>query len=200
ARILELSGNISDALSTYKELPSEKEKNSFYLLKIGILEERLGNIDEAEKYFRKALKFSKGEIKEDAVYHLVYLLVKNKKVNEASNLFSDFKKERKDLSLRLKFIEGRILCAKGEFEKTMKIVKKELKKDLSTEMERDFLVLGGLAKMQDEKHPEAVHYFQKCIDIARKEKDILHEAMFMNNKGLSLLRIDSYKEALEELE
>jgi Nif-specific regulatory protein len=200
ARILEMAGNINDSLSIYKELHSENKKNSSYLLKNGTLEERLGNKEEAEKYFRKVVEISKGKTKEQAIYALGYLLIRKGETEEISEILSDFKKTEGKLPLRLKFLEGRILCAKGEFKKTMKIVKEELKKDLTSEIRRHFLTLGGMAKQQNEEHKEAVDYFQKCIDIAKEEKDVINQAMFMNNKGLSLLRIDRYNEALEELE
>jgi Nif-specific regulatory protein len=199
ARIFELAGNINEAVSLYKKLIA-KEKNPFYLLKIGNLEERMGNKEEAEEYFRGAVKTSKGKIKEQAIYSLGYLLIRTGELDEASGLISDFKKTEGELPLRLKFIEGRLLCAKGEFTKTLKIVEKELKEELSPEMRRHFLTLGGLAKQQNEKHQEAIKYFQKCIDIAKEENDIINEAIFMYYKGISLLLLDKYRETLEELE
>ncbi len=199
ARLLEMAGNINDSLSIYKELLSQ-EKNPFYLLRMGSLEERTGDKEEAEKYFRKCIEISQGKIKEKAIYSLGYLLIKNEEIEKASRLISDFKKVEKDLPLPLKFIEGRILCAKGKFEKTLAIVEEELKKVLSPEMRRHFLTLGGIAKQQNEEHQEAIEYFQQCIDIAKEEKDIINEAIFMNYKGLSLIRLDKYSEALEELE
>jgi len=199
ARLFEMTGNINEALSLYKKLLSGEE-NPYYLLKIGTLEQRIGNKEEAEKYFRKAVKASEGKIKEQAIYSLGYLLIRKKELEEASGLISDFKKDKEELPLRLKFIEGRLLCEMGEFEKTLKIVEEELSKYLTLEMRRHFLTLGGIAKQQNEEHQEAIKYFQKCIDLAKEEKDIINEAIFMNYKGISLLRLDKYRVALEELE
>ena len=92
ARVLELAGNINEALSLYKKSLSENIKNPFYLLKIGSIEERIGNKEEAEKYFRKAVKISEGKIKEQAIYFLGYLLTRKGELDEASGLISDFKK------------------------------------------------------------------------------------------------------------
>jgi len=199
ARLFEMTGNINEALSLYKKLLSGEE-NPFYLLRIGNLEERIGNKEEAEKYFRKTVKTSGGKVKEEAIYFLGYLLIRKEDLNEASKLISDFKKDEGELPLRLKYIDGRILCEKGEFKKTLEIVEKELTKNLSSEMKRHFLTLGGLVKLQNEEHQEAIQYFQKCIDIAKEERDIINEAVFMNLKGMSLLRLDKDKEAMEELE
>jgi Nif-specific regulatory protein len=199
ARLLEITGNINDSLSIYKKLLSKEEK-PFYLLKLGTIEERIGNKGEAEKYFRKAVKISKSKAKEQAIYSLGYLLIRKGEIKEISKILSDFKKTEDELPLRLKFIEGRLLCEKSEFKKTLKIVKEELKKDLSPEIKRHFLTLGGIAKQKNEEHKEAIQYFQKCIDIAKKEEDTINEAIFMYYKGFSLLRIDKYREALEELE
>jgi Nif-specific regulatory protein len=199
ARLLEITGNINDSLSIYKKLLS-KEENPFYLLKLGIIKERIGNKEEAEKHFRKAVKISEGKAKEQAIYSLGYLLIREGDLDEASGLISDFKKIKGELPLRLKYIEGRILCAKGEFEKTLRIVEKELRKDLSPEMRRHFLTLGGIAKQRNEEHQEAIEYFQNCIDIAKEENDTVNEAIFMNYKGRSLLRLDKYREAQEKLE
>ncbi len=199
ARLFEIAGNFNDSLSIYKKLLS-KEKTPFYLLKLGTIEEGIGNKEEAEKYFRKAVKISKGKIKEQAIYSLGYLLIRKGETEAISKVLSDFKKTEGELPLRLKFIRGRLFCTRGEFEKTLKIVKEELGKDLSPEMRMHFLVLGGIAKQKNEKHKEAIRYFQKCIDIAKKEKDFINEAMFMNYKGISLLQLDRYREALDELE
>jgi len=199
ARLLELAGNINEALSLYKKL-SLIDKNPFYLLKIGDIEERKGNKGEAEKYFRKALKSSKGKMKEKAIYSLGYLLIRKGELEEVSSLIKNFKKKGANLPLRLKYIEGRNLCARGEFNKTLEIVEGELDKNLSPEMRRDFLVLGGLVNYQKEKYNEAIKYFQKCINIAKEENDIMHEAIFLNLKGISFTGLDQYKKALEELE
>ncbi len=199
ARILELSGNINEALSLYKKIIS-KEKNPFYLLKIGDIEEKIGNKEEAEKYFRKAFKSSKEKMREKAIYSLGYLLIKKGNLEEVLRLINDFKKNKGELPLKLKYIEGRNLCEKGEFEKSLEIVEKELKKELTPEMKRDFLVLGGLVNYQKEKYNEAIKYFQKCINIAKEENDIMHETTFMNLKGISYIRSDEYKKALGELE
>ncbi len=199
ARLLESTGNINESLSIYKELLSKEEK-PFYLLKLGTIEDRTGNKEKAEKYFRKAVKISKGKAKEQAIYHLGYLLIRKGETKEISKILSGFKKTEGQLPLRLKFIKGRLLCTKGEFEKTLKIVEEELAKDLTPEMKKHFLTLGGIAKQQNEEHKEAIQYFQKCIDIAKEEKDLMHEGTFTNYKGISLLLLDKYKEALEELE
>jgi len=199
ARLFEMTGNINDSLSIYKKLLSGEE-NPFYLLKIGNLEERIGNKEEAEKYFKKAVKTSSGKVKEEAIYFLGYLLIRKEDLNKASKLISDFKKDEGELPLRLKYINGRILCAKGKFEKTLKIVEEELRKKLTPEMKRHFLTLGGIAKQQNEEHQEAIEYLNECIDIAKDEKDVINEAIFMTGKGISLLRLDKYKEALKELE
>jgi transcriptional regulator with GAF, ATPase, and Fis domain/serine/threonine protein kinase len=199
ARLLEMAGNINESLTAYKKLLSEEE-TPFYLLKLGTLEERIGNKEEAEKYLRKAVTLAKGKVKEQAIYCLGYLLIRDEEIEKASRLISDFKKNKKELPLCLKFIEGRILCAKGDFEGTLKIVEEELNKKLSNEMRRDFLVLGGIAKKQNEEHEEAIEYFKQCIDITKEDKDIINEAIFMNYKGISLLRLDKYQEAQKELE
>jgi Nif-specific regulatory protein len=199
ARVLELAGNINESLSNYKKLQSE-EKNPFYLLKIGTLEERTGNKEEAEKYFRKAVENSQDKIKEKAIYSLGYLLIRNEEIEKASRLISDFKKVTKELPLPLRFIEGRILCAKGEFKKTFEIVEEKLKKKLTSEMRRHFLTLGGIAKQQNEEHKEAIEYFQQSIDIAKEDNDIINEAIFISSKGFSLLQLDEYSEAQENLE
>ncbi|MEJ2356369.1 MAG: hypothetical protein P8Y62_10845, partial [candidate division WOR-3 bacterium] len=200
ARILELAGNINDALAIYKELHSNNKANPFYLLKIGTIEKRVGKKEKAEKYFRKAVRISKGKIKEQALYALGYLLIKEERLDEASRLISQYEETEKKMPLRLRFIEGRLLCAKGEFEKTLEIVREELKKELSPEMKRDFLVLGGLAKQGNENHLEAINFINKSIDIAKNKGDIINEASFMTGKGVSLLSLDRYMEALEELE
>ena len=199
ARILELSGNINEALSFYKKINS-KEKTPLYLLKIGDIEERKGNKEEAEEYFRKAVKSSKGKIKEKAIYSLCYLLIRKNKLEEVSHIIGDFKNKKGELPLRLKYIEGRNLCEKGEFKKTLEIVENELKKELAPEMKRDFLILGGLTKLQEEKYQEAIKYFKDCINIAKEESDIMHEAILMNLKGMAYIRSDKYKKAMEELE
>ncbi|MEJ2306447.1 MAG: tetratricopeptide repeat protein, partial [candidate division WOR-3 bacterium] len=200
ARILELAGNINNALSTYKELHSEDEKDPFYLLKIGILEERLGNINEAEKYYRRIVKSAKGKVKAQAIYSLGYLLIRKNKLDEAAGLISYFKKEEKELPLHLKYIEGRILCGQGEFNKALEIVEEELKKELTPEMSRHFFTLGGLIKLQSENCLEALKYFQECIDIAKEEKDIMHEGTFKDYKAICFLKLDKYKESIEEFE
>ncbi len=200
ARLNQLVGNANEALSLYKKLLSEDRENPFYLLKVGSFEERIGNAKEAEDYFRKAVKFAKGKIKAQAIYSLCYRLIRERKLDEASVLISDFKKEEGELPLHLKYIDGRILCGKGEFEKTLKIVEKELSNDLPPEMERDFCVLGGLTEMWNGKYLEAIEYFQRSIDITREEKDIMHEGIFMAYKGYCLYNLDKYKESMEEFE
>ncbi|MBN1695529.1 sigma 54-interacting transcriptional regulator [candidate division WOR-3 bacterium] len=200
ARVLEMSGNINEALLLYNKLLSEYKENSFYLLKIGSLEERIGNKEEAEEFFRKVLKASKGKIKEKAIYSLGYLLIRKGETEEISNIISDFKKTEGKLPLRLKFIEGRVLCMLGKFGKTLEIVEEALSKDLSPEMKRDFLILGGITKQQNEEHKEAIQYIQESIDIAKDKKDVINEATFMTGKGVSLLNLDKYREAQEEME
>ncbi len=200
ARVVEMAGNINEALSLYYELLSEDRKNPFYLLKIGSLEDRIGNLKKAEKYFRRAANFAKGKVKAQAIYWLAYFLIRNGKLDEPSRLISEYKKDERELPMRLKFIEGRILCDKGKFVRALKIVEEELNKNLSYEMQRHFATLGGIAKLKSEKYQGAIKYFQKCIDMAKEENDILHEATFIGYKGRCMIGLDKYKEALEELE
>jgi len=199
ARVLELSGNINEALSLYKKIILE-EKNPFYLLKIGSLEDRIGNLKKAEKYFRRAANFAEGKVKAQAIYWLAYFLIRSGKLDEPSRLISKYKKDEGKLPMRLKFVEGRILCDKCEFTRALKIVEEELSKNPSYEMKRHFTTLGGIVKLKSEEYQEAIKYFQKCIDMAKEENDIMHEATFTGYKGRCMIGLDKYKEALEELE
>ncbi|MEO0293283.1 MAG: sigma 54-interacting transcriptional regulator [candidate division WOR-3 bacterium] len=199
-RVFELGGKINEALSIYKELLEKKKENPFYLLKIGAIFDRLENKEEAEKYFREGIKFAKGKLKEEGIYWLGYFLVRQERIEEAEKLILEYKNEAKELPPKLKFVEGRFLCAKGDFEKTLKIVEEELKKDLSPTLKRHFLTLGGIANQQKEEHEEAIEYFEKCLEISKKERDFVNEAIFITYKGISLLRLDNYKEALKQLE
>jgi len=200
ARLNQLVGNLNEALSLYKKLLSGDRESPFYLLKVGDTEDRIGSLKEAEDYFRRAVNFARGKVKAQAIYWLAYFLIRNGKLDEPSRLISEYKKDERELPMRLKFVEGRILCDKGKFGRALKIVEEELNKNLSYEMKRHFTTLGGIAKLKSEEYQEAIKYFQKCIDMAKEENDIMHEATFTGYKGRCMIGLDKYKEALEELE
>ena len=197
SRLYELTGEFDRAMNLYKELLKKEPDNPYFLLKLGSNEWVLGEIQKSLQHLKKAIDKSKKSLQQRAIYELGFLYLEEGKLNEASSLLSEFKGK---LTPRLKYLSAHLFYLQGEIDKVIKLSEKALEENLSLPLKRAFLNFLGLSKQKNEEYPESIKYFDECLKIDGREKNLYNEGIHLLNKGFSLLQIDQSKEALENLE
>ena len=197
ARLYELSGRYTNALDKYNKLLKEEQKNPYFLLKVGINERSTGLKDKAENNLMLAIDKSSGFIKRRAIVELGRLFLETGRINDASKLLAKYKEQKNQ---EIQYLHAQIAYIEDKPDKVVNISNEALKQRLSIPYKRGFLNFIGLAKQKKEEYEESIEYFDECLKIDREEKNRYNEGIHLMNKGVSLLRMDRYREAVAEIE
>lgn len=121
---------------------------------------QMERIDEAKKFFCKALELSNNkEMRNNVKSNYFIALLKENKLDEAENLAMELLKEKPSNQNFSNYAE--LLKRKGEFEEAIKWAKKAL---FIIEDDTTLLILADIYK-RSEKYEEAINTYKRCIQM-----------------------------------
>lgn len=170
------------------------DNNSFSLEYMGICLEELGKIDEAKKYYNKALSYYDSllnENKED--YYLLgkaFIFEKIGEFKKSLDICNEILKKDNQNTGAL-FRKAYTLGTCGKIDESLKFFNKLLK--LKPEDSTVFCNIGWIL-CENGKFEKSLYYLNKALELDPNDFDTLH------SKGYALEKIGKYKESLEYYE
>lgn len=181
----ELSKNYSKALQIYTDL-NKNGKNSIYLFKLGKINLKLGNYDEARQFFNKIINDNKVN-KKEALIKLAVIEYKTKNYEEALNILNGLEYSEKNNSIMI--WKAKVYKALNNYDAAEKLLLAGLK---SSNKKYALLELAIL-EYDKKNNSRALNYINQLISIGNKK-----EVAFGNyHKGKIFQQIGNFDKAKE---